>query len=361
MGTPTAQRVDAPGVRTWRWVAAVLAVSQLVAPAVANVLAGNFLETGATNEALITPAGYAFGLWGVITVLCAITAVAVVRYGLGAWWEKSLLVSACVVFVGFCMWLLVAAQDWLWVSVVVFVVMVSALIHIVRLLVLRRHDLSCPLVASRSGDSHLRAVSGVEQRRGLRECRGGAGIQRRVGVGGVVAGGRPGAGRDFRAHRDEVPARDAGPCGRCVVGPGRDRDRRRTTRQRGRVGDRGGGRRARGGCGGVGVLGTTTRWLNGVERVRRNRIAHGGKQFGSPHAVGRQLLGLTALQRVVEEHHDAAGDFETCHYVVDFDGGDLSAGAAGLTCFEGCLPLGADELAVNGPIPELTPARPPPT
>ena len=143
MGTPTTHRVEAPGVRTWRWVAAVLAVSQLVAPAVANVLAGNFLESGATNEALITPAGYAFGSWGVITVLCAITAVAVVRYGLGAWWEKSLLVSACVVFVGFCMWLLVAAQDWLWLSVVVFVVMVSALIHILRLLVLRRHDLSC--------------------------------------------------------------------------------------------------------------------------------------------------------------------------------------------------------------------------
>ncbi len=121
-----------------------MAVSQLVAPAVANMLAGSFLRSGATNEALITPAGYAFGLWGLITLLSAVTAVAVVRYGLGAWWETSLLVDASVVFVGFSVWLLVAAQDWLWVSVVVFVVMVSALFHIVRLLVLRRHDLTCP-------------------------------------------------------------------------------------------------------------------------------------------------------------------------------------------------------------------------
>ena len=144
VSTSNTQTTDAPVVRAWRWVAAVLAMSQLVAPAVANTLAGNFLESGATNEALITPAGYAFGLWGLITVLSAVTAAAVVRYGLGAWWETSLLIDASVVFAGFSVWLLVAAQDWLWVSVVVFVVMVSALIHIVRLLVLRRHDLACP-------------------------------------------------------------------------------------------------------------------------------------------------------------------------------------------------------------------------
>ncbi|AGB21273.1 hypothetical protein Mycsm_00842 [Mycobacterium sp. JS623] len=122
----------------------MLALSQLPAPFVAEALAGNFLETGATNEALITPAGYAFGLWGLITALSAATAVAVLRYGLGAWWETSLLIDASVVFVGFSVWLVVAAQDWLWVSVVVFAVMVSALIHIMRLLVRRSHDMTCP-------------------------------------------------------------------------------------------------------------------------------------------------------------------------------------------------------------------------
>jgi uncharacterized membrane protein YhaH (DUF805 family) len=131
-------------VRSWRWIAAVLAVTQLVAPLIASTLAGDFLKSGATNEALITPAGYAFSLWGLITVLSAATALAILRYGLGSWWETSVLIDASVVFVGFSVWLMVAAQDWLWVSVVVFVVMVSALIHIMRLLVRRRHDLTCP-------------------------------------------------------------------------------------------------------------------------------------------------------------------------------------------------------------------------
>ena len=136
--------IEPRAVAGWRWIAAVLALSQLAAPFAAEAIAGNFLESGATNEALITPAGYAFGLWGLITALSAATALAVLRYGLGAWWETSLLIDACVVFVGFSVWLVVAAQDWLWVSVVVFSVMVSALIHIMRLLIRRPHDMTCP-------------------------------------------------------------------------------------------------------------------------------------------------------------------------------------------------------------------------
>jgi hypothetical protein len=122
----------------------ILALTQLAAPVIANALAGDFLQDGATNEALITPAGYAFGLWGVITLLCAVTTIAVLRFGLGSWWETAALVDASVVFVGFSVWLLVAAQEWYWVSVVVFAVMASGLIHIMRLLVRRRHDLNCP-------------------------------------------------------------------------------------------------------------------------------------------------------------------------------------------------------------------------
>ncbi|MDG5481275.1 hypothetical protein [Mycolicibacterium gadium] len=134
----------APSVRSWRWIAALLALTQLAAPVIANAVAPDFLKSGATNQALITPAGYAFSLWGLITVLSAATALAVLRYGLGSWWETSVLVDASLAFIGFSVWLLVAAQDWLWVSVAVFAVMVSALIHIMRLLVRRRHDLTCP-------------------------------------------------------------------------------------------------------------------------------------------------------------------------------------------------------------------------
>ncbi|MGV0801554.1 hypothetical protein ABQF26_31575, partial [Mycolicibacterium elephantis] len=67
----------------------------------------------------------------------------VLRFGLGAWWETSVLVDASVVFAGFSVWLLVTAQGWLWVSVAVFALMVSALSHIMRLLVRRSHDMTC--------------------------------------------------------------------------------------------------------------------------------------------------------------------------------------------------------------------------
>lgn len=144
--TPTehAAPSTAPSTRPWRWIATILALTQLAAPVVANALAGNFLQDGATNEALITPAGYAFSLWGVITLLSAVTMVAVLRFGLGSWWETAVLVDASVVFLGFSVWLLVAGQEWYWVSVAVFAVMASGLVHIMRLLVRRRHDLNCP-------------------------------------------------------------------------------------------------------------------------------------------------------------------------------------------------------------------------
>lgn len=64
MRTAAAARSNAPSVSAWRWVAAVLAVSQLVASPVSRALNGEFLKSGATNQALITPAGYAFSLWG---------------------------------------------------------------------------------------------------------------------------------------------------------------------------------------------------------------------------------------------------------------------------------------------------------
>jgi hypothetical protein len=145
MATPNdvAQRKDSP-VKAWRWIAAVLAVSQLAASPIITWLFGDFLSSGATNEALITPSGYAFSIWGLITLLTVVTCVAVVRHGLGAPWEQRVLVETSVVFLGFSSWLIVAAQNWLWLSVAVFTVMVGALVDVVRLLVRHAGDLACP-------------------------------------------------------------------------------------------------------------------------------------------------------------------------------------------------------------------------
>ncbi|WP_370331966.1 hypothetical protein [Mycolicibacterium hippocampi] len=140
----TAPTTNSPSVQPWRWITVALALTQLVAPFVVTALVGNFLQTGATNQALITPAGYAFSVWGLITLLSAVTAAGVLRLGLGSPWESSLLIDACLVFVGYSVWLAVAAQDWLWASVVVAAVMVGALTHILLLLIRRRDDLTCP-------------------------------------------------------------------------------------------------------------------------------------------------------------------------------------------------------------------------
>ena len=131
--------------KTWRWVAAALSLSQLASPLVITRLFGDFLSTGVTNEALITPAEWAFSIWGLITLLSAVTAVSVLRWGLGAPWETRALIGASVAFAGFSVWLIIAAQDWLWLTVVVFAIMVAALVDVMRLLVSHAADLTCPV------------------------------------------------------------------------------------------------------------------------------------------------------------------------------------------------------------------------
>ena len=142
--TKTEVRRTNSSVQAWRWISTLLAVSQLATPPVITRVFGDFLSSGATNRALITPSGYAFAIWGLITLLTVVTGVAILRYGLGSTWETRVLVELSVVYTGFSAWLVVAAQDWLWFSVAVFAVMVVALVDVVRLVVRHDGDLTCP-------------------------------------------------------------------------------------------------------------------------------------------------------------------------------------------------------------------------
>jgi hypothetical protein len=141
-----ADHIPSPASRLvrWRWTAALLALTQLATPPVISRVFGDFLSSGATNAAVITPAGYAFAIWGPITVLSAITSVAVLRWGLGSPWEPRVLAETSIVFAGFTTWLVLAAQHWLWLTVAMFTVMVAALVDVVRLLVRHAEDLTCP-------------------------------------------------------------------------------------------------------------------------------------------------------------------------------------------------------------------------
>ena len=106
-------------VRVWRWVTAAVALSQLAAPRIADALAGDFLPSGATNEATITPSGYAFSIWG---LLCALRGDrrgdSPVRARRGAGYRGAYRSVAGVL--GFSAWLVVAPRNWLWASVAVF-------------------------------------------------------------------------------------------------------------------------------------------------------------------------------------------------------------------------------------------------
>jgi hypothetical protein len=157
-------------VRVWRWVTAAVALSQLAAPRIADALAGDFLPSGATNEATITPSGYAFSIWGLLCVLCVVTAAAIVRFGLGAAREIGPLVEASLVFSA-------SAPGW-WSPPETGCGPASQCSrhggrvdqdHPTAAAPRRRHDLS-PL-ADPAGDHHLRPVSGLAPRRGVRPCR----------------------------------------------------------------------------------------------------------------------------------------------------------------------------------------------
>ncbi len=66
------------------------------------------------------------------------------RFPLGTHWERRALGDLAVVFVGFSAWLYAAGQNWIWITVIVFVVMFAALVDVVRLLVRDAAELRCP-------------------------------------------------------------------------------------------------------------------------------------------------------------------------------------------------------------------------
>lgn len=134
----------AGATRSWRWIVAALAATQAVAPLIAGALAPDFLRGDPGAEATITPAAYAFAVWGLICLLSLATALVLLRFPLGTPWERRALGDLAIVFVGFSAWLCAAAQNWLWVTVAIFAVMFAALIDVMRLLVRDAAALQCP-------------------------------------------------------------------------------------------------------------------------------------------------------------------------------------------------------------------------
>jgi hypothetical protein len=137
MATTTTSRV-----RTARRLVLVLAVLQPVGSAVFTRWSPVPLDSGPTNQAAVTPAGYAFAVWGLITALCVVVAVLIAARGLRVAREAWVLGHLAVLFAGFNVWLGFAALAAYWATVVVFAVMVVAALRVV--LHLASHEVGGP-------------------------------------------------------------------------------------------------------------------------------------------------------------------------------------------------------------------------
>ena len=100
--------------------------------AIAQILTsyfGGFDGQGSTYDSpIISPAGYAFSIWGVITLGCVIYGI---YQFLPAQKNKkvfdALSIPLSVVFIGFCLWIFAAARELLWLTVFIFLGMLIGL------------------------------------------------------------------------------------------------------------------------------------------------------------------------------------------------------------------------------------------
>lgn len=107
-----------------RYIVAFLALLQLISPTFIS-----FDEDGIGTEALITPADYAFAIWGPIVILCAVYAVYQLLPGQGKnKFFDELNKPLVLVFTGFTVWLYAAGREWLWITLAVFIGMWLALL-----------------------------------------------------------------------------------------------------------------------------------------------------------------------------------------------------------------------------------------
>lgn len=118
-----------PAPRPWLLpLLVVLAVSQILGAAL--IPTGDLQVPDRPGEPAIVPPGYAFSIWGLVLALCTGFAIwALLTRGDGAGLRERLAAPLAVVFVGFSVWLVAAAVEPVWTTLVVFVVIVAGLLR----------------------------------------------------------------------------------------------------------------------------------------------------------------------------------------------------------------------------------------
>jgi len=115
-----------------QWLVLFAATVQLVSPGLSAIGGSN---VGGADDPKITPAGYAFVVWGVITILAFAYAIYQFRPNLqNASVHHKIAQKLSVVYLCFAAWLVSAEQQWLIATVVIFVVMHVLLQQVLSLL-----------------------------------------------------------------------------------------------------------------------------------------------------------------------------------------------------------------------------------
>jgi hypothetical protein len=124
------------------WLALALAVAQALSPGIL-ALSGSDALSSSGQEPAITPAGYAFAIWGLI---CALS------LGLSIWFvaggrARNPLAAAlsrprCVVFAGFSIWLALASLGWTWGTAVVLATMLVGRVRALTFAVGHKGDIA---------------------------------------------------------------------------------------------------------------------------------------------------------------------------------------------------------------------------
>jgi hypothetical protein len=116
----------------------ILSITQVLTPLFSSF---NNNQTKKTFYPPITPAGYTFAIWGIITLLgfC---------YGLyqllpnrpSADLHQKVAPILCMVYIFFSIWLFAAGKDWLWTTVIIFLIMFGLLYMLFQLILKNSQD-----------------------------------------------------------------------------------------------------------------------------------------------------------------------------------------------------------------------------
>ncbi len=108
----------------------VLAVGQVAS---SLLITNSFTVSDRSGEPPIVPSGYAFAIWGAIEALSIAYAIwALVTRGPGPELRERIAAPLAVVFAGFSAWIVAAAVEPVWSTVVIFAVMFGGLLQAMR-------------------------------------------------------------------------------------------------------------------------------------------------------------------------------------------------------------------------------------